>query len=162
MSDVLDNKTIKALSVEQRQQIMKLLAKRPYTASELAKATGKHVTTVGQHLTVLETAELVRKKESTNKWVYYELSDKGGHLFKPQFYSWIVVFALSAVFMFIGILRLFDQTTVTESAKQAAAPMLAASSGPAAAVAVGPDMIAYALIAMGIFGLAYVGYTRKK
>src|SRR3989344_921284 len=121
MTDVLDKKTIKALSADSRQAIMKMLSKRPYTASEMAKATGKHVTTMTEHLDTLERSDLIRKKESTNKWVYYELTKKGEHLFKPQSYSWVVVFSLSAVLVFTGFLRLVRLDTGTF---QEAAPMM--------------------------------------
>jgi DNA-binding transcriptional ArsR family regulator len=161
MSEVLDGKIIKALSVEQRQQIMKLLAKRPYTASEIAKLTGKHVTTIGQHLEVLEGSGLIRKKESTNKWVYYQLSDKGEHLFKPQFYSWVIVLSLSVVLMFIGVLRIVNPIYET-SAEKAAAPLMSTvqdvgSTFPAAA---GFDFIPIALITLGIFGICYALYRK--
>ena len=106
MPEVIDRQTIKALGIETRQDIMKMLANRPYTASEIAKIRKKHVTTIAEHLTVLEKSGLVRKKDSTNKWVYYELTERGEHLFKPQFYSWVVVLSLSIVFMFVGLLRL--------------------------------------------------------
>ena len=63
MSEVLDSKTLKALSSETRQEIIKYLSKRPYTASELSKITKKHVTTITEHLDTLEKSGLVQKKE---------------------------------------------------------------------------------------------------
>src|SRR3989338_8843355 len=123
MPEVLDKDTIKALSTETRQEIMKMLAKRPYTASEIAKLTKKHVTTVGEHLDVLEHTGLVKKKESTNKWVYYELTDKGEHLFKPGFYTFIVVLSVSLVLMFVGFLRIFNQQNFYAGVQSASAPM---------------------------------------
>src|SRR3989338_6416961 len=115
MAEILDKQTIKALGADARQDIMKMLTKRPYTASELAKMTRKHVTTVSEHLEVLEKSGLVKKKDSTNKWVYYTLTDKGEHLFKPQFYSWVVVFSLSIVFIFVGFLRIFNNSSIAST-----------------------------------------------
>ena len=155
MSEVLDRQTIKALSTDARQDIMKLLAKRPHTATEIAKLKGKHVTTITEHLDTLEKSGLVRKKDGTNKWVYYILTEKGEHLFKPQFYSWVVVFSLSVVFMFVGFLRIFQPVSEIAESK------MMSSVGDAAPVAYTPfDYLAYALIILGLIGLAYLGYRK--
>jgi DNA-binding transcriptional ArsR family regulator len=181
MTEVLDNNTIKALAVEQRQKIMKLLAKRPYTASEIAKITSKHVTTITQHLDVLERSGLIKKKDSSNKWVYYTLSDRGERLFKPQFYSWVIVFSISIVLMSIGMLRLFSpidyemaQTSGIGTVEKAIAPTV---TSPEEALygttianetvnetvslpAQSPDSIAISLITLGIGGIAFVAYSK--
>lgn len=124
MPETLDKETLKALSTDTRQDMLKLLAKRPYTASELSKILDKHVTTITEHLSVLEKSGIVRKKESTNKWVYYTLSDKGAKLFKP-YYSWVLMFSLSIVAFVAGIYELtfvsFRATTY-KIAEQAAEP----------------------------------------
>ncbi|MBS3051263.1 MAG: winged helix-turn-helix transcriptional regulator [Candidatus Aenigmarchaeota archaeon] len=160
MPEVLDKDTIKAISAEARQEILKMLAKRPYTASEIAKATGKHVTTVTEHLEVLEKSSLVHKKESSNKWVYYELTSRGEHFFKPQFYSWIIVFSLSVVFVFIGMLRLFRFETAAgvEMASKSDALQAPASAALTAPV----DYIAYILIILGTIGLLYLVYRKYR
>ncbi len=158
MPDILDKQTIKALGADARQDIMKLLAKRPHTASELAKATRKHVTTISEHLEVLEKSDLVKKKESTNKWVYYELTDKGAHLFKPQFYSWVIVFSLSVIFVFIGFLRLFRYDGGLEMAGSDALSQAPPASN--AATAVPFDFIAYGLLILGLIGLGYLAYRK--
>ena len=155
MADVIDRQTIKALSADARQDIMKLLAKRPYTASEISKITRKHVTTVAEHLEVLEKSQLVKKKESTNKWVYYTLTQKGEHLFKPQFYSWIVVFSISAVLMFTGFLRIFKQE-LNEKALSAMAP---ASGAQTAVAAASIDMTGILLILIALIGFGYMIYN---
>lgn len=120
MTEILNRKTLKALSADTRQDIVKLVSQRPHTISELAKKTGKHVTTVKEHVQVLEKAELIEKRPSTNKWVYYTLTGKGEKLFKPKYYSWVVVLSLSVVLMFTGFLRMFQssaQTIQTGAAK---------------------------------------------
>jgi DNA-binding transcriptional ArsR family regulator len=107
MTEVLDKDTLKALSTDTRQEIIKMLSNRPYTASEISKITNKHVTTITEHLNVLEKSDLIRRKESTNKWVYYELSDKGGRLFKPKIYSWVVMICVSALIFVFGFAQIF-------------------------------------------------------
>lgn len=159
MADILDKQTIKALSADARQEIMKMLAKRPYTASEIAKITRKHVTTIGEHLAVLEDSGLVKKKESTNKWVYYTLTEKGEHLFKPQFYSWVVTLSISLVLLFTGFLRTFGYQTL-ETAEKAydisGAP--AQSIQPVVQPALAIDTLGMTLIILSIIGFVYTAY----
>lgn len=107
MTEILDRESLKALSTDTRQEIVKMLSNRPYTASEIAKITNKHVTTVTEHLNVLEKSGLIRRKDSTNKWIYYELSDKGGRLFKPKIYSWVVMIAVASLIFVFGFSQIF-------------------------------------------------------
>lgn len=107
MPEIMDKNILKALSTETRQEIIKLLAKRPYTASELSGLLKKHVTTVTEHLDMLESSGLIRKKESSNKWVYYALTDKGEKIFKPAYYSWVVVLSISVLCLLIGAQQIF-------------------------------------------------------
>ena len=59
MAEILDKKMLKALSTETRQEIIKMLLKRPYTASELSKMLNRHVTTITEHLNILEKSGLI-------------------------------------------------------------------------------------------------------
>ncbi len=173
MTEILDRHTIKALSLEQRQDIMKMLAKRPYTASEISKITKKHVTTIGEHLDTLEKAGLVKKKPG-NKWVYYELSDKGEKLFKPQFYSWVVVLSLSVVFMFVGILKMLRTETLSygmQTARDAAGGLAESTTAPSvnnalkAATIEMPtnnEYIGVTLLVIGLIGIAWLIWKRYK
>ncbi|MFH0948946.1 MAG: winged helix-turn-helix domain-containing protein [Candidatus Aenigmatarchaeota archaeon] len=100
MVETLDKETLKALSTDTRQEIIKLLSKRPYTASEISKHMAKHVTTIAEHLEVLEKSGLIKRKESENKWVYYELTGKGEKIFKPTYYTWIITISVVGVAIF--------------------------------------------------------------
>jgi len=97
MAEILDKDSLKALSTETRQEIIKMLSKRPYTASEISKIMNKHVTTITEHLEILEKAGLINRKDSTNKWVYYTLTDKGTKLFKPMYYTWVITLSIALV-----------------------------------------------------------------
>lgn len=161
MTEVLDKKAIKALSVDTRLEIVKTLAKRPYTASELAKKMKKHVTTITEHLSVLEGADLIMRKESKNKWVYYELTKKGDHLFKPNLYSWTIVFAISLAALVGGGRFLFttvQQTRAAETLDKAIAPT-APSAGEAAVTSIVTvptiNVLALVIMALGIAGIIY-------
>ncbi|HLD85705.1 MAG TPA: helix-turn-helix domain-containing protein [archaeon] len=101
MEQVLDRQSMKALGADSRQHIIKLLANRPYTASELSRLLKKHVTTIAEHLSTLESSGLIEKKEDGHKWIYYKLTPKGERLTKPMFNSWKIMLALAAL-SFVG------------------------------------------------------------
>ncbi|MBI5061338.1 MAG: winged helix-turn-helix transcriptional regulator [Candidatus Aenigmarchaeota archaeon] len=152
MAEILDSPSLKALSVDTRQEIMKLLVKRPYTPSELSRLLNKHVTTVGEHLALLEKSGLVRRKESSNKWVYYALTDKGEKIFKPNYYSWVVVLSLSLIAFVAGMQQMFFTAGYRLSAAQEAGKAYAPTSiTPAAATDAATSAAAAAPIGMEIY-----------
>ncbi|MBI2972150.1 MAG: winged helix-turn-helix transcriptional regulator [Candidatus Aenigmarchaeota archaeon] len=168
MPEILDKNTIKALGAETRQDIVKLLAKRPYTASELATLLRRHVTTVSEHLNVLEQSGLVSRKESTNKWVYYGLTPKGEKLFKPSYYSWVIVFSLSLLSLVVGISRIFQGFSASPASmpREASGKTLAdavnatssvGTSGFQADATIGVLFILFALL-----GFSYLILKQKK
>ena len=166
MSEMLDKKIIKALHVDTRRELVKLLAKRPYTASELSKITNKHVTTISQHLSTLEHSGLVHKKDSTNKWKYYELSSKGEKLFKTRYYSWIVVLSLSAFAFVGGFYRLLYQPQfmaqgATKDIAQGASEALPAAT-EAAQTAVAVDVFGVSLLILSTIGIVFSLWKIKR
>ena len=173
MSEVIDKKILKALSVDARQEIIKKLSKRPYTASELSKLINKHVTTVTEHLKNLEEAGLVKKNPSENKWVYYSLSNKGERLFEPKYFTWIIVLSISFI-AFIGGLGsiFFNQnnyaTQTAEKSMPAGAPLVQEASQEVAQRATdasSPDLttaIAIIIISVAIVGMIYSIHRIKK
>ncbi len=183
-SESLDKKTLRALSVETRQEIVRLLSKRPYTASELSKKLGKHVTTVSEHLRLLQDAGLIQKNPNGHKWIYFTLAEKGEKIFKPQLYSWVVVLALSFIMVFFGVYQMagvdgYSQkaTTAIEnipiisgsdaSAFPSSAPVFESQIGNASAPQIVyqiPDLFAIALIliALGMFGIGFAIGKRMK
>jgi DNA-binding transcriptional ArsR family regulator len=174
MAEILDKETLKALSTDTRQGIIKLLSKRPYTASELSKLMGKHVTTITEHLSTLEKSGLIKRNESNNKWVYYALSGKGERLFKPKFYSWIVVLAISILCLFVGGFQIFSYSSfgaaqTAERAEQLTAPAAGAEKtiselvGASSVQPVVPSyVVGIVLIIIAIAGFAYLLWRRKR
>ncbi len=157
----IDASTIKALNTKTRQDIIKLLQKRPYTASELSKILNKHVTTVSEHLEMLEKSGLINRNEG-RKWVYYNLTPKGSGIFSPG-RAWSLVLSLSVISLFIGSF-LFVQPIGVQSAS---AQMLASEKAAEVSGYV-PEPISAILgsilIVMAILGLVYaaIKYTRVK
>lgn len=157
MSDVLNRESIKALGTETRQQILKLLSERSYTSTELGKKLNKHVTTVKEHLDKLEKSGFIQKKDSTNKFVYYELSSKGHRITKN--YSWVIIFSLSIVCLFVGIINLaglestasFDQTLKVNA--PAALPQAVEYAKPL-------PIFGIIFLILGIIGVVYLIWRR--
>jgi len=94
---------MKILSTDTRAETLKLLEKRPMTASELSRALNKHVTTVSEHLEHLLESNLVERVERPgHKWVYYKLTKGANRILHPTSYlKWSIVLALS-FFVLIG------------------------------------------------------------
>ena len=173
MPEVLDKATLRALGAESRQEIIKLLGNRPHTASEIAKRLGKHVTTITEHLDVLEQSDLISRKDGTNKWVYYTLTPKGEKLFKPAYYSWVVIFSVSLLCLIIGLSKFATGTysvplpqaekamSTARDATGSAAPS-EAPKAPESAPPVPEFLIGGALIAAGLGGFGYLLLRKKQ
>ena len=170
MPEHMDRKTLRALSIETRQEIVRLLSKRPYTASELAKKLGKHVTTVGEHLSVLEDAGLIQKNPNGHKWIYFTLAAKGEKIFKPQLYSWVVVLSLSLILVFFGMFQIgsismgksADVQMYESNRLVSGAPVASADSMITSGVCTVSAEITLAviLLVVGLFGICYLVWRK--
>ena len=82
---MIDANLSTALSSRTRRDIIGALKGRNgIILSDLARALGKHVTTVKEHLQVLEGAGLVDKdKQPGRKFVFYSLSSNGARILLP-------------------------------------------------------------------------------
>lgn len=76
---------IRALASDTRKDILKRLLKKPHTATRLSKILKKHVTTISEHLDILEEAGLVERIERPGrKWVFYQITQKGRKILRPK------------------------------------------------------------------------------
>jgi len=186
----LDRKSFEALVSESRASILKSLAERRKTLTELSAQFRLSPSTVKEHMQVLEKAGLAVMKDEGRKWKYYELTRKGMSIVQPrELKIWIVlgltvVAVVGAFFNFISKLPAQAGTQFAEGAKTAAenaAPALRATVAPAAAAppapldaaaqpvagclqpawqSLTPDIVLLILAAMA-FGLV-AGYLIKK
>ncbi len=101
----VDSKLLGALDADTRRDIIKQLSERQMTASELSRALKKHVTTVSEHLEVLQKNNLVQRIERPgHKWIYYKLTHDGTKLLKPTSYHWVFVLSISVLTIaFLGV-----------------------------------------------------------
>ncbi len=103
MEDIirLDKETLKALVVDTRVNILKLLNLRNYTLTEISKELGIAHTTAKEHLIILENAGLVKRLNEGRKWKYYKLTYKGKNFIEPQEVKIWITLAASGI-TFIG------------------------------------------------------------
>jgi len=89
---------LRLLLNKNRIEILRILRRRKYTASELAKLLNLSVPTVLYHLSLLEGIGFVKRHDSGRKWVYYELTEKGSRflsgLLKIVLTSWLIALIL--------------------------------------------------------------------
>lgn len=104
----IDRETIKALSSDTRIEILKALSQRRYTISELSRKLGIAVPTVFEHIKKLENAELVVRKETGHKWIYYEITEKGRSIIKPKKPVYVILsLFIGVAFSVAGTFKLF-------------------------------------------------------
>lgn len=156
MAEVIDSRMLKALGAETRQSIMKMLSERPYTASEISRKLGKHVTTVKEHLETLEKSGFISRKDSENKWIYYCLTSKGEKIFKPGNYSWVIVMSLSALVLVAGLYSMFP---VQQDFETASVPML--ETGIADKAVPADNSTAAILVVLALIGFVAAWFVRR-
>ena len=100
----LDKNTIKALAADTRIDILKSLQKRRKMPTELAKELGLATSTVTEHLQHLESVGLIEKKHTGHKWIYYQLTNKGSNIVKPQYpVNIILTLGIGIIFLAGGL-----------------------------------------------------------
>lgn len=78
MKEELNEKDLKALSSGTRRKILKILKEKGLTPTVISKKTGKHKSTVTEHLNILKDSGFVEKdKVEGRKRVVYSLTRKG-------------------------------------------------------------------------------------
>lgn len=102
----LDVEMMKVLASDSRRDILRLLAKRRMTLTELATQLDLGKATVLEHLKRLTDVGLVRRMEDERLWVYYELTHRGGRLVNPgrtRFYLLMGAAATAAVVLVAAV-----------------------------------------------------------
>lgn len=159
----IDATIMKALNTKTRQDIIRLLQRRPYTASELSRILNKHVTTVAEHLEMLESSGLIHRNEG-RKWIYYNLTPKGSGIFNPG-RTWSLVLSLSILSLFVGawLMQPYGQYAASQELTQAT-KTIDGASGRAAETINYYSAIGAFLIVMALLGLTYaaIKYVKVK
>jgi len=105
----LDMNAFKALASDTRLSILRALDGKKLNLKELVKVTDLNKATLHEHLSKLNEAGLVKKKERDgHKWVYYKLSWKGEGLLHPENTRIVVMFSTTFIALSVGIIQMFN------------------------------------------------------
>jgi DNA-binding transcriptional ArsR family regulator len=81
----LDADTFRALASSTRLTVLKALDERRKTLTELSRDLALNKATVHEHMQLLTSAGLVRKRDDEGrKWIYYELTWTGQRILHPE------------------------------------------------------------------------------
>ncbi len=100
----IDKNIFKALSVETRVRILKLLLKNKLTQTNIAENLKLTIPSIKEHLDFLVKSNLISRLEEGRKWKYYQVTDKTKSLFNSEYYKFVItlgVFVISAGLSFI-------------------------------------------------------------
>jgi DNA-binding transcriptional ArsR family regulator len=102
----LDKETFKALASDTRLDILKTLDGKKLGLNDIVKVTNLNKATLHEHLSKLNQAGLVKKKEREgHKWVYYSLTWKGESLLHPENTKIVVLFTVTFLALWAGIVQ---------------------------------------------------------
>ena len=105
----LDRAAFKALASDTRLDILRTLDGKKLSLKEISTETNLNKATLHEHLTKLHEAGLVKRHEREgHKWVYYKLSWKGESLLHPENTKIVVMFTITFLSLWAGILLLID------------------------------------------------------
>lgn len=109
----------RALSSESRTGILKMLAERNYTLSELSAKTGMAAPTVKQHASILVESGLIELRDEGRKWKYYALTRKGKEILnagKPQQTNVLIILSTTAMVAALGLALLSSNLGIYSTA----------------------------------------------
>ena len=81
---ILNMEIFRIFSSETRITILKNLAQRKMTVSELSRDLEVTKSTIHEHLMLMTTAGLVNPVPDDHRWIYYEITQKGHVLLQPE------------------------------------------------------------------------------
>jgi DNA-binding transcriptional ArsR family regulator len=102
----LDQESFKALASEVRVEILKRLDERRQTVTDLSNLLSLSKPTLLEHLEKLQAAGLVKRLEEGRKWIYYELSEKGRRILRPERVAIVIALANFVALVSIGLVAL--------------------------------------------------------
>jgi len=103
----LDRETFKALASDTRLDILRTLDGKKLGLNDISKITKLNKATLHEHLSKLNQAGLVKKKEREgHKWVYYKLTWKGESLLHPENTKIVVLFTITFLALWAGIVQI--------------------------------------------------------
>jgi len=158
---VMDKKTFRSLTSETRIKILKLLSKRNYTLTEIAKELGITKTSAKEHLDILVEGRLIEPVPSSNIWKYYTLTKDGRKLIERETPKRVVILiAIAIIGLLISVYGFTDvftpqQQEVSEQPHMLVknAPMATAEAMPEATTETGHEEKNNIKTIIGVFGV---------
>ncbi|WP_158599154.1 winged helix-turn-helix domain-containing protein [Methanohalophilus sp. RSK] len=80
--EIVDYRTICAISSRLRINIIILLKDRPMTVTELSRELNIAKSTVHDNISILIDTDIVSRSDDGHKWVYHELTPEGEYLIR--------------------------------------------------------------------------------
>jgi len=117
---LIDRETLKAIAVDTRINIMKLLSNKNYTLSDISDMLGMSVSTIKEHLDILVKAKLIKKEKTERKWKYYSLTFKGKRLIEPREIKVLFAF-ITTLIATVGMAFVFAKSFLMKGAQTFAA-----------------------------------------
>jgi len=117
---LIDKETLKAIAVDTRLNILKLLSKKKYTLSDIAGILELGVSTIKEHLDILLKAGLIKKEDTERKWKYYSLTFKGKRLIEPREIKVLFAF-ITTLIAAVGMSFVFAKNFLMKGAQTFAA-----------------------------------------
>ncbi len=101
---------LKAITSENRREILRALKQRRKTLSEISKMLDIKPSSAKQHMQILEASGFIRIIDEGRKWKYYELTGKGTNLFSfsERNISVLLVFASSLIALVVALSMLYS------------------------------------------------------
>ncbi|GAB7015238.1 hypothetical protein JCM10550A_06040 [Methanogenium cariaci] len=100
---LLTGDIIRILASETRIKILKKLAERRMTTSELSRDLKIAKSTVHEHLVLLTSVDLIIPVPDEHQWKYYEITRKGENLIQPENTITVTILLTSAGFIFMAL-----------------------------------------------------------
>ncbi len=100
----LDRETFKALAADTRVDILKKIAERKLTLTDLSGDMGMSPSTIKEHLDRLVEVGLIEPDERGMKWKYYTLTEKGRNIVSPNETKVWILLGTSLLIMFGALL----------------------------------------------------------
>jgi len=122
---IIDRDVLKALSVDTRMDILKILSEGSRTPSDLSKKLGKSNATIVEHLDTMVKAGLVKKVEQPGKkWVFYTLTERGTGIISSKSRRLIIILSISLLALLGGAYTFVQPYTQTfQAVGREAAPL---------------------------------------
>jgi len=100
---ILTKDMIRVLASERRVKILKELAQRRMTTSELSRELNIAKSTVHEHLVLLTSVDLIVPVPDEHQWKYYEITRKGESLLLPENTVTVTILLTSVGFLFMAV-----------------------------------------------------------